>query len=79
MATNGKDEVKIIACEFIHAIITYVIEEAFERRLKKENLALFLDKIMPVILPIAGNTSHPSQQLIHSLLIQLIHFLANTK
>ena len=34
---------------------------------------------MPVILPIAGNTSHPSQQLIHTLLIQMIHFLANTK
>ena len=47
--------------------------------MKKDNLSVFLDKILPVILPIAGNTSHPSQQLIHTLLIQMIHFFANTK
>ena len=47
--------------------------------MKKDNLSVFLDKIMLVILPIAGNTSHPSQQLIHTILIQMIHFFANTK
>jgi len=45
----------------------------------KENLSVFLDKILPTVLTIAGNTSHPSQQLLHTLLIQIIHFFANTK
>ena len=63
----------------MHAVITYVIEEVFESRIKKDMLAIFLDKVLPVVLTIAGNTSHPSQQLIHTLLIQLIHFFANTK
>lgn len=45
----------------------------------KQNLSVFLDKILPTILAIAGNTSHPSQQLLHTLLIQMIHFFANTK
>jgi hypothetical protein len=38
----------------------------------------FFDKVLPTILQVASNTSHPSQQLIHTLLIQTIHFLANT-
>ena len=79
LAINGGDEVKIVGCEFIHAVITYVIEEVFETRIKKDTLAVFLDKVLPIVLTIAGNTSHPSQQLIHTLLIQLIHFFANTK
>lgn len=47
--------------------------------MSKDNLSVFLDRILPTVLPIAGNTSHPSQQLIHTLLIQTIHFFANTK
>lgn len=47
--------------------------------MSKENLSSFLDKILPTVLPIAGNSSHPSQQLIHTLLIQIMHFFSNTK
>lgn len=40
---------------------------------------MILDRVLPTVLAVAANSSHPSQQLIHSLLIQLIHFFANTK
>lgn len=56
-----------------------MIEEIVANKLDKENAAIFLDKTLPTVLSIAGNTSHPSQQLIHTLLIQIIHFFANTK
>lgn len=42
-------------------------------------MATFLDRVLPTVLAVAGNTSHPSQQLLHTLLIQVIHFFANTK
>ena len=29
LAASGGDDVKIVACEFLHAIVTYVIEEIF--------------------------------------------------
>jgi hypothetical protein len=45
----------------------------------KATLSTFLDRVLPTILSISSNTSHPSQQLIHTLLIQVIHFFANTK
>lgn len=79
LAINGRDEVKIVACELIHAVITYVIEEIVSNKITKDNLSIFLDRILPTVLSIAGNSSHPSQQLIHTLLIQTIHFFANTK
>ena len=79
LAINGKDDVKIVACEFLHAVITYVIEEIVSNRMTKENLSIFLDRILPTVLAVSSNNSHPSHQLIHTLLIQLIHFFANTK
>lgn len=38
-----------------------------------------MDRVLPTLLNVASNTSHPSQQLIHTLVIQAIHFLANTQ
>jgi len=59
--------------------MSYVIEEIVSNKMTKENLSVFLDRVLPTVLTISGNTSHPSQQLIHSQLIQIIHFFANTK
>lgn len=79
LCVNGKEEVKIVACELLHAQVCYVVEEIVSNKMEKENTSAFLDRTLPTVLAIAGNTSHPSQQLVHSLLIQLIHFFANTK
>jgi hypothetical protein len=79
LSINGKDDIKIVACELLHAQVTYVIEEVVSNKMDKENLATFLDRVLPTVLAVAGNTSHPSQQLLHTLLIQVIHFFANTK
>jgi hypothetical protein len=38
-----------------------------------------LDKVFPTVLEIASNSSHPSQQLIHTILIQSIRFFALTQ
>lgn len=56
-----------------------MIEELVTNSMPKEDAAAFLDRTLPAILSVASNTSHPSQQLIHTLLIQMIHFFANTK
>lgn len=45
----------------------------------KENLSNFFDRILPTLLHVGSNPSHPSQQLVHTLIIQTIHFLANTQ
>ena len=38
-----------------------------------------MDRVLPTLLNVASNTTHPSQQLIHTLVIQMIHFLASTQ
>lgn len=35
--------------------------------------------MLPTLLSVSSNPSHPCQQLIHTLIIQSIHFLANTQ
>lgn len=45
----------------------------------KENLSNFFDRVLPTILSVSANPSHPCQQLMHTLTIQTIHFLANTQ
>ena len=79
LAINGGDQIKIVACELIHAVITYSVEEIYSKKMTKDNLAILLDKILPTVFAVAGNTSHPSQQLLHTILIQVIHFFSNTK
>lgn len=79
LSVNGKEELKVVACELLHAKVSFVVEEVVSNRMAKENVATFLDRTLPTVLAIASNTSHPSQQLLHTLLIQLIHFFANTK
>ena len=60
-------------------MIVYVVGRAANKMIdSKENLSNFFDRVLPTILEVASNTSHPSQQLIHTLIIQTIHFLANT-
>ena len=83
---NGQDRIKQVACEFMHASFTYVLGRAADVSDKavtismerKKMLANVFDRVLPTMLQVASNTTHPSQQLIHSLLIQSIHFLANT-
>jgi hypothetical protein len=56
-----------------------VIGNAAEYKSSKEVTANFLDKLFPTILEIASNSSHPSQQLIHTILIQSIRFFSLTQ
>ena len=68
----------------MHAIVVYAIgriatKVPHEANETKENISNFFDKILPTLLGVASNTSHPSQQLIHTLMIQTIHFFANTQ
>jgi hypothetical protein len=70
---------KRAACEFLHSIFTLVIGNAAEYKSSKEVTSNFLDKVFPTILEISSNSSHPSQQLIHTILIQSIRFFALTQ
>lgn len=68
----------------MHGILVYVIGRAATKTQAynletKENLSNFFDRVLPTLLSIGSNQSHPSQQLIHVLIIQTIHFLANTQ
>lgn len=68
----------------MHSMVVYVIGRAASKAVNqlpesKENLSNFFDRVLPTILQVSSNTSHPSQQLVHTLLIQTIHFFANTQ
>lgn len=80
LAGNGKDRIKIYSCEYLHAVLVYSIGLVTNNQTaSKENTAKLLDHILPTVINVSCNTAHPSQQLLHSLLIQTIHFLANSK
>ena len=79
LALNGELNIKKASCEFLHSILIMVIGNAAEYKSSKEVTANFLDKLFPTILEIASNSSHPSQQLIHTILIQSIRFFSLTQ
>jgi hypothetical protein len=76
----------------MHAVIIYIIgrsasdpkrnmseAEMMEQNTFKEKCSRIYSKILPTVFKVSCNKEHPSHQLMHTLSIQLIHFLSKTQ